>query len=402
METRTPGSGVSRGLVGLLALACGLTVANLYYAQPLLATIAHALHTSAGTAGLVVTATQAGYAAGLLLLVPLGDVVALRRLVPGMLGIAALGLVVIAIAPGIGALEAAAVLVGLTSVVAQMLVPFAATLARDGERGSVVGTIMSGLLLGILLARTLSGVVAEVAGWRAVFWMGAALVAVLAVVLARRLPVLSRPSTRPRYADLLRSIVVIAREEPLLRRRSVYGAAIFATFSVLWTSLAFLLSRPPYDYSELAIGAFGLAGAAGATAASVAGRINDRSRSPWPTGFFLAVAVLSWILLALGGHDLAALIVGVVTVDLGVQGTQVTNQSEIYRLRPEARSRLTTVYMTTYFAGGAIGSAISAWAYATDSWAGVCLAGAGFAGVAFLAWLTELPAYRRNRVACPA
>jgi len=372
-----PHPALSRRLILVLAVACGTMVANLYYAQPLLDDIARAFGVGSGAAGLVVTLTQLGYAAGLLLLVPLGDRLDRRRLVLTILG---------------SSVAAAGIVIGLTSVGAQILVPFAATLAGDDARGRVVGQVMSGLLLGILLARVASGLLGQLIGWRAVYASAAALMVALGGVLWHELPQLpvAGEAARGGYGGLLRSVGTLIREEPILRRRMAYGALGFAAFSVLWTSLAFLLARPPYGYGQATIGAFGLLGAAGALCASFAGRLADRGLT-WPaTGGFLLAVLLAYGLLALGGSGrLLPLIAGILLLDLGAQGVQVTNQSTIYRLRPEARSRITTAYMTTYFLGGALGSATAAAAFARGGWPAVCLLGAGYVTLALGLWGTE-------------
>jgi predicted MFS family arabinose efflux permease len=379
-----------RRTVLIFAIACGLVVANLYYAQPMLNVIGREFHSAPGTVGLVITLTQVGYAAGLLFLVPLGDLLNRRRLVITVLLGTTLALVATAISPTLTWLTVVSLIVGVTSVVAQVLIPFAASLSPAADRGRVVGTIMSGLLLGILLARTFSGLVGQVSSWRAVYWLAAALMLLLVVVLRRELPREDPHRAALSYGSLLRSVGRIALEEPLLRRRAFYGAMVFAAFSVFWTVAAFLLSRPPYNYNQAVIGLFGLAGVAGALCASVAGRLSDRGLSRIATGVFLLCALLSFILLGIGGHMLIPLILGVVVLDLGVQGTHITNQSEIYRLRPEARSRLTTVYMVAYFVGGSAGSATAAIVYARSGWTGVCLLGATFIALALAFWLTEL------------
>src|SRR5690606_13894051 len=249
---------VPRPLVALLALACGLAVANVYYAQPLLDAIARQLGIGSGTAGLIVTFSQLGYAAGLLLVVPLGDLVNQRRLVATLLLACAGALLVVAGAPSFALLGAAVAAVGFTSVVAQVLIPFAATLADDRDRGRVVGYVMTGLLLGTLLSRTTAGLVAEVAGWRTVFLGAAALTTGLALLLLRALPPAGVPDSGQRYLGLLGSPWKLLVREPVLRLRSAYGALSFAGLNVLWTPLAFLLARPPYRYGEAAIGVFAL------------------------------------------------------------------------------------------------------------------------------------------------
>lgn len=375
-------------LVLVMAIACGVSVANLYYAQPLLDTLATAFRVSTGTAGLIVTLTQLGYALGLVFLVPLGDILNRRRLIVTIMLGTASALVVAAQAPGIGVFLAAALAIGMASVVAMILVPFAATLARDYNRGRVVGQVMSGLLMGILLARTASGFLADAAGWRAVFWAAAGLMLLQAAVLWRMLPDLrSRGSLS--YPALLASVLPLLREEPVLRRRIVYGAAMFATFSALWTCLPFLLGHAPYNYSDTTIGAFGLIGAVGALSASAAGRMADRGWARATTGIFLATVLFSFWLMDVGSEHLIAMILGVALMDLGMQGTQITNQSEVYRLRPEARSRITTAYMTCFFLGGAAGSSLSAYLYQFYGWHGVCMLCMGLSLIALAFWTGE-------------
>jgi predicted MFS family arabinose efflux permease len=377
-------SGVlTNGLVFLLATACGVSVANLYYAQPLLHAIAGTFHSGPSITALIVTGSQVGYALGLGLLVPIGDRVPRRRLVPAVLAITALGLVLAAISPNIWTLIAVLVVVGLGSVAAQMLIPLAAELAGDGSRGAVVGKVMSGLLIGILLARTLAGIVADVAGWRTVYIAAAGLVVVLAVVLSRRLPRETRPATHS-YPDLLRSVVALFRGERVLRQRALYAALAFAAFSVFWTTVAFVLAGPPYHYSETIIGLFGLVGAAGAICANVAGRLADRGYAIQLTTSFAALILLSFGVLYEGRHALWAMILGIVALDVGTQGMAVTNQSIIYRLTPDAGSRVNSAYMVVNFSGGAVGSAVAGTVYATAKWAGVCALGAGIGAITLL------------------
>jgi predicted MFS family arabinose efflux permease len=374
-------TGMSRGMVILFAAACGLSVANLYYAQPILDTIARSFGASPATAGLVVTLSQVGYALGLALLVPLGDLLNRRRLIPVVLLLTAVGAGAAAVAPTIGVLVAVALVVGAGSTVAQMLVPMAASLADEKHRGQVVGMVMSGLLLGILLARTVSGVVAGVAGWRSVYVLAAGIAVVLALVLARVLP---RETERPRigYGTLLRSTATLFATEPVLRRRALFGALGFAAFSVFWTTMAFVLARAPYHYGDLTIGLFGLIGAAGALCATFAGRWADRGLTGRTTLIFTLLVAASFVALWWGGHDLTMMIVGILVLDVGVQGLQVTNQSVIYRLAPGARSRVNSAYMVCYFAGGALGSAVGSAVYDRWGWGGVCVLGAGIGAAA--------------------
>ena len=377
-----------------MAFSTGAVVANLYYAQPLENTLATAFHASTGAVGLVITLIQIGYAVGLATLVPLGDLLERRKLLVTLLLIAAAGLVLMTVAPSLAVFGSAAVLVGITSVAVQIVVPFAAHIAEEGQQGRVVGTVMSGLLIGILISRTVAGVVAQAASWRAVFGLGAVLSLGVAVLLWRELPKLA-PSVRMAYPALLGSVLRLVREEPTLRLRMVYGGLVFASFSAFWTSAGFLLARN-YGWNDAAIGAFALVGAAGATAARFAGKIADRGHARVATGAFIGLAALSYVLIALGGHSIVALIIGVVLLDLGVQGTQIGNQSMIYRLRSDARSRLNTAYMTAYFVAGSIGSGLSAAAYSSGGWSAVCWLGAAFLVVGVLIWVVEMLRRRRS------
>jgi predicted MFS family arabinose efflux permease len=376
---------VPRRLVFILAAATGLTVANLYYVQPLLAQIAHSFHTDDGQAGLIAILTQVGYAAGLMFLVPLGDVLERTRLVVLVLLGAAISLVAAAFAPSITILALIGLAIGLTSVVAQILVPFAADLASDEDRGQVVGMVMSGLLIGVLLARTVAGVVAGLWTWRAMFAIAALLMVVLAAVLWFVLP-RRTPNTPLPYPALLRSVLALVRHEPLLRRRSLYGALGFGAFNVFWSTAAFLLAGPSYGYGTAIIGAFGLVGAAGALAASAAGRLSDQGHTNATTGAAAGAIAVSFALLLLGGHQLIALIVGIILLDIGAQGLHISNQSVIYRLSGQARSRITTAYMTSYFIGGSLGSALSVWMYTIRGWDGVCVLGGILGALMVAVW----------------
>lgn len=382
-------SALSRGVVLTLAVACGLVVANLYYAQPLLHLLSSALGVSVSAASDVVTATQIGYAGGLAFLVPVGDLVERRRLVVGVLGLTAVAALATAAAPTLLLLAFAAAALGTTSVVAQVLVPLAADLAPAASRGRVVGTVMSGLLLGILLARTASGLLAAVVGWRGVYLVAAGAMLALAGVLWAVLPT-SPPPGRSSYTATLRSTARLVMEEPVLRERAVYGASMFAAFSVFWTTMSFLLSGPPYRYSSPIIGLFGLAGAAGAMVATVAGRLSDRGRDRRSTATFVLIGISSFGALAAGGRHLGWLLVGVVALDVATQGLQITNQGAIYRLRPDARSRLTAVYMTAYFVGGSLGSLLGGLVYEAAGWGPTCGLGAACVGVAALFFLRSL------------
>lgn len=373
-----PASRLSGAMVLLFAVGCGLSAANLYYAQPLLHTIASDLHAGSGETGLMITAAQLGYALGLGLLVPVGDIAPRRRLVPAVLLVTAAGLAASAAAGSVALLIALALFVGVGSVAAQMLVPLAAQLAGESRRGQVVGTVMSGLLLGILLARTASGVVAGASSWRVVFAVAAVAVVLLAAVLSRALPAETERARLP-YHHLLASTLRVFRCDRVLRRRALFGSLAFAGFSVLWTTLAFLLAGHPYRYGDTVIGLFGLFGAAGALCASFAGRLADRGWKGRATIGFAALTIAAWLPLWIGGHHLAWLIIGIVLLDVGAQGTHVVNQSVMYSAGGDDRSRANAVYMVSYFAGGAAGSASSAALYSVGGWPAVSVLGAGVA-----------------------
>lgn len=366
---------LSQAQVLLLAAATGLIVASNYYAQPLLQILAGAFRIGASQAGWVVTTAQLAYATGLLLIVPLGDRLERRRLIVGLFVLAAIGLGISATASHFAQLLLGTALAGLSAVAAQVIVPHAATLATPEDRGRVVGTIMAGLLLGILLARTASGVLAGIGSWHTIYWVACAALLVLAVVLARLLPA-HQPTARLSYPRLIGSVLSLLRDEPVLRRRSLLGALLFAGFSVFWTPLAFLLSGPAYGYSISTIGMFGLVGAAGALAASRAGRLSDRGHGRWVAGGGLLLLLLSWVLLAFAPVSLSALVAGVLLLDIAVQAVHINNQSVIYQLDEGARSRITSAYMTCYFIGGASGSALSTLAWTRHGWNGVCVLGA--------------------------
>jgi len=386
---------LSPGLVRLMAVTCAVTVANLYYAQPLLHSIGDSLHVGQGSASLLVTVGQLGYAVGLLFIVPAGDIVRRRPLLTGLLAFSAVALLGAAFAPNLPVLDAAVALCCVTSVVVQMLVPYAATLASDNQRSRVIGALMGGLLIGILLSRTFAGVVAGFAGWRAVYGTAAVFMALTALMLRRALPD-HGPQLTISYREQLRGVLAIARAEPVLRWRSLIAACGFGSFACFWTTVTFLLSGPQYGFSQLDIGLFALVGAAGAITSLAGGRALDkRPRLRWPaTGAALGLLAASYLPIGLGGAHLGGvglvlLIVGVLVMDACVQGAHVMNQSVIYDLLPQARSRLTTVYVTTMFAGGAVGSAVGAQAYQHWGWTGATLVAAAFPVLGLVFWLAS-------------
>jgi predicted MFS family arabinose efflux permease len=382
--TKPAATQLDAALVWLMALTCGLVVANIYYNQPLLAAIGRTFHIPDSQASLVATATQVGYTLGMLLVVPLGDMLERKNLMLWMLLGAAICLGAAAFAPSFLLLAVASVLLGICSSVPQLLLPMAASLAPEADRGRIVGRIMSGLLIGILLSRTVSGYVGAHLGWRTVFEGAAALMLALAGLLAWRLP-RDRPSFQGTYASLMQSLITLIRELPPLRRSALVGAGIFAAFSVFWTTLAFYLEGPAYHYGSDVAGFFGLVGAVGALAAPLAGKAADTKGPRFAITVGILLALASFVLLGVGGGYLAGLVLGVILLDVGVQSAHISNQTLVFSLRPEARSRLNTVYMTGYFTGGSLGSVVGGLAWTHYGWPGVCAVGALFVALALAA-----------------
>lgn len=377
-------------VVLLFAVACGLAVGNVYYAQPLLDAMADAFAMSPATIGIVITLTQIGYGIGLVLLVPLGDLLNRRRLIVTQTLLSAATLLMIALAPNSVWLLLGMTLTGLLAVVTQVLVAYAATLAVPAQRGRVVGVVTSGIVVGILLARTIAGAMADLAGWRAIYLLSAGLTLLMALLLLRILPKNEAAQPASRYGALIASVFSLFRQEPVLRQRAILALLTFASAMVLWTPMVLPLAAPPLSLSHSEIGLFGLAGAAGALAAARAGHLADRGLGQWVSGLSLLLMLASWLPIALTQSSLWALLLGVITLDLGLQAVHVTSQSMIYSVRPEAQSRLTAGYMLFYSIGSALGSITSTAMYAWAGWTGVCLLGAAINAVALgYWWLTQ-------------
>ncbi|MBN9531360.1 MAG: MFS transporter [Alphaproteobacteria bacterium] len=376
-DRATPAMG--RGLTFAMALACGAAAANIYYNQPMLGVIEREFAGSP-TVGMIPTATQLGYAAGLLFLVPLGDLMDRRRLIVVQFAVLALALVAAAVAPTPAILVAASALVGITSTVAQQIVPFAASLATPERRGSVIGTVMGGLFCGILLSRTIAGFVATHAGWREMFLIAVPVSLAFAALMAVTLP-RSAPHARIAYHRAMVSLAHLWRDEPVLRQAAIKQAALFAAFSVFWTILALHLQEPAYNLGADVAGLFGVLGTVGVFAAPISGRLADRygARVVVLCGALLALA--AWIVFGSWGSVLG-MVVGVVLLDLGVQGSLISNQHTVYALRPEARSRLNTIFMTAMFLGGSAGSAGATLAWNTAGWPAVVAYGIALAALA--------------------
>jgi predicted MFS family arabinose efflux permease len=380
----------------LLATGCGLLAANIYYAQPLIGLIAPSIGLSEKAASLIVTFTQCGYCLGLALLVPLGDLVENRRLVFWTLCGAIVALVAAGLAPSASLFLVASLLIGLSSVAAQMLLPIAAHLAPDATRGRMVGNVMSGLLTGIMLARPAASLIANYFGWRAVFGLSACVIAILAIVVRNFLPE-RRPRADHNYFELIGSLWTLFRDHPLLRRRIAYQAVLFADFSLFWTTAPLELASPTFGFTQRGIGLFALAGAAGAIVAPIAGRIADRGWIRAATGAAMAVAILAFLLAWFGGYgSIAALVAAGVLLDSGVQANQIVGQRVIYGLDPEARSRLNGLYVALFFLGGAAGSAIASLTFTLGGWSAVTLVGAALPLAGLLLFAMEFLSVRRR------
>ena len=370
-------------LTVLLATACGLAVANIYFAQPILDLLAGSFHTSQGAATMAVTVVQVGYAIGLVLLLPMGDLIENRRLTSVMLVVTAAALVLAGTAHGLGVFLVASVLIGVTSVVAQILIPFGAHLAPEASRGRIVGWIGSGLLLGILLARTLSSLAAAAWGWRAIFFISAALMLVMAVVLFLALPA-RRPDHSGSYLTLMTSVLELLRTQPRLRRRTLCQALMFAAFSAYWTGISYQLIAV-HGFNQAQIGLFALVGAVGVVAAPVAGRIADRG-DRYVSGIALLIGVAAMVVARFGGGSVILLGVAAVLLDIAMTAHQVLSQREIYQLRPDARARINTVYMGGVFVGGAMGSALAGILHGHSGWSGIATAGIVLTALSLVLW----------------
>ncbi|WP_296738805.1 MFS transporter [Mesorhizobium sp.] len=378
--------GLPRLTALIFAVACGLSVANVYFAHPLLDAIARDFAIDPASVGIVVTVTQIGYALGLFFIVPLGDLFDRRKLVATQAALSALALVVVGLSPGAAVLLASLAAVGLLAVVVQVLVAYAADLAPPAERGRAVGTVTSGVILGVLLARFVSGLVADFAGWRSVYLVSAGLTLVMAAILLRVLPPHEAARPRTSYVRLLGSVLRLFVDEPLLRVRAVLAMLIFASFNVLWAPLVLPLAAPPFSLSHTEIGLFGLAGVVGALGARPAGMLADRGRGQLVTGLSLLLMAAAWLPVAFMGTSLWLLVLGIVMLDLAIQAVHVTNQSLIFARRPDARSRLVGGYMVFYSLGSALGSIASTMIYGAWGWTGVCLLGAGIGLAALAFW----------------
>lgn len=369
-------------ILWVMAIATGLIVANLYYNQPLLDDMARTFNVSNSKVGQVAMLTQLGYATGMLFIAPLADMLRRKRLIIISLGLAVLSLLFTAMAPGINLLIFASFLVGVFSLIPQLLVPMTAHLAKPEERGSKIGFVMSGLLLGILLSRTISGFIGAHFGWRTMFYIAAGIMVIIWLLLFFMLPEVE-PEYKGTYKALMRSLITLVKEEPALRIASIRGALCFACFMAFWTILTFLLKQNFNKGSDVA-GLFGLVGAFGALAAGFMGKLSDKTDAYKLSTFTLLLIVVSFVVFVFSGHSIAGLVIGVIILDMGVQATHISNQSLIYALKPEARNRINTVYMVTYFIGGGIGTYLASIAWGYYHWTGVCILGIALSLIAVI------------------
>ncbi|WP_207452442.1 MFS transporter [Bacillus sp. SD088] len=370
----------------LMAVSCGLTIANLYYNQPLLAEMGRTFGVDDHQSGVISTYTQIGFAIGMFTFIPLGDIYEKKKLILSLLFAVGLALIFLATAQNLYSVYIASFMVGFTTVSPQIIVPFAAELASPYQRGKVIGSVMSGLLIGILLARAVAGFIGEIFSWRVMFGFASLLMFILTYILYRYLPSL-KPKVKLSYLELLRSIRKLIVQERTLREAALISALMFGSFSAFWTSLTFFLEGPHYQYGSSMVGIFSLIGVVGVVTASVVGKLSDRFSPKMMVGLMTVIVLLSYVLFGLFGTWHWGLIVGIVLLDLGYQGAHISNQTRIYSLSAEAKGRLNTVYMVSSFIGGALGSAGGVVAWERWEWLGTCVVGGSMATAAFLVWL---------------
>lgn len=374
MDSPIQSSTLTPKLKYLITIGCGVVVANLYYCQPLLGEFSRYFHVSEESASFVNICSQIGYGVGLFFIVPLGDMLARRGLLIWMHLLAALALVGVGLSHNMTWLYVFSISVGITSTACQVFIPLAMHLASDEERGKILGTIMGGLLIGILLSRSLSGFIAEYFGWQSVYYISAFLMVVMTFLIWKYIPG-EEPSFKGNYRELMKSLFSLFREQSVIRESAWIGACLFGAISAFWATMAFFLEKPPYEYSLLIIGLFGIIGAGGALVSPMIGRITDKYGpfKPMRAGIFLMLA--GYLILFFADTGIALMIIGIILIDMGLQSTHIPNLSRNYSLLPEARTRLNTIYMTFFFIGGTIGSSVGSIAWNKGGWTGVCISG---------------------------
>ncbi|MEW5677354.1 MFS transporter [Flavobacterium enshiense] len=358
---------LSRTDVGFMAICTGLIVANLYYCQPLIVLIAKEFSIAENIAGRVTYLTQAGYAVGMFFMVPLGDKLERKKQILVTTFAAVLALFMAATAKSFVMLQIASFLIGASSIVPQLILPLSATMASPEQRGKVIGTIMSGLLLGILLSRTISGFIGEWLGWRGMFWIAAGLCLLIALIIQRKFPI-NKPDFKGTYGQLLLSLFTLIREQPMLREATLINALSFAQFGAFWTTMVLLLSGEPFNFNSATIGLFGIVGASGALAAPLVGKMGDKGNPRKVIGYGLLFLLLSFVIFYFSSESVVGILIGIVFIDVGLQSVHISNQTRVYALLPEARNRMNTVYMSFSFLGTALGSAFGLWLWAIGKW----------------------------------
>ncbi|WP_238906954.1 MFS transporter [Clostridium sp. YIM B02506] len=361
-------------LILIMAITCGLTVANLYYIQPLLGDIAKSFNVHEVSVGSAAMLTQIGYAVGMIFILPLGDIKERKNLITTMLLFSVISLFTMAFSQNIYMLIVSSFAIGFTSIIPQLIIPLAAQLSNPNERGKIIGTVMSGLLIGILVSRTISGLIGNYFGWRVVYIVAAIMMIILTLVLRKVIPI-TNPVSEVRYFDLLKSLPKLIKDEPILREASLNGALMFAAFSAFWTTLTFLLESSHYNMGSQAAGLLGLVGIVGALAAPLVGKLADKKGSRYVIGICIIIVSLSYILFLALGFKMIGLIIGVILLDLGVQSSNISNQARVHSMNEEKRNRINTVYMVSFFLGGSLGSFLGSSAYSNFGWFGVCIFG---------------------------
>ena len=362
---------LGRGKVFVFAIASGLGVANLYYNQPVLADMARSFNVSPNEAGLIPMFAQFGYALGLLMIVPLGDVLERRRFINVMLGLVICALVAAALSPSLNWLAVANLAIGITTVVPHIIVPLVALLAKPSEQGKVLGTVMSGVFVGAVLARSIGGIIGHSWGWRSLYWLAAGLMLLLSVILARQIPYIPT-KVKLDYGKLMRSLWQVFRSQPKLREAALNGALLFAAFSAFWATVTFYLSSLPAHYDSSILGLLALMSIPAAAFAPVVGKISDRYGSRLMVGVGISISIVAFLTFWIFGSSLWGMAAGIFLLSVGTQANMVSNQARIFPLIPDAKSRLNTVYMVSYFIGGASGSFLGATAWSLYQWHGVC------------------------------
>lgn len=363
---------LSQKNVLFMAIATGLIVANLYYCQPLIVLIANEFNIPNADAGTITYLTQAGYAIGLFFMVPLGDKIERKSQILMTTFATVIALIIAATAKSFLVLEIASLLIGITSIVPQLILPLAASLSEPARRGKVVGTIMSGLLVGILLSRTLSGFIGEVLGWRAMFWIASALCLLLFFIIQKQFPY-NKPTFEGSYGQLIASLFSLIKEQPLLREATLINVFCFAQFGAFWTTMVLLLSAEPFSFNSATIGLFGIVGASGALAAPLVGKLGDKGGSRIAVGYGCALIALSFLVFYFSVQSVIGIVIGIVLIDIGIQSVHISNQTRVYSILPEATNRMNTVFMSFSFLGTAAGSAYGLFLWELGGWHAVTL-----------------------------